>query len=150
MQVSPAGIKLITTFEGLKLAPYKDVGDRPTIGYGHLITVYEPLLPKIDLEEALALLHKDLDETVHQLNLALFGVPVTQPQFDALCSLVFNIGPEAFKGSTLLRLLKAGDFQGAACEFIRWDHVAGKVVLGLLARREAEKALFLSPVVTVA
>jgi len=69
---------------------------------------------------------------------------LTQPQFDALTDLVFNIGCNAFANSTLCRLLHKGDFAGAADQFERWDHAGGRVLPGLLQRRLAEKELFLS------
>lgn len=67
---------------------------------------------------------------------------LSQNQFDALCSLVYNIGPGAFRGSTLLRKLNGRDTAGAALEFPKWDHTEGMENPGLLRRREAEKALF--------
>jgi GH24 family phage-related lysozyme (muramidase) len=71
-------------------------------------------------------------------------VSVTQNQFDALVDFVFNLGQGKFAGSTLLRGLNAGDFSGAAAEFVKWDHAGGQVVPGLLRRRLAEAQLFQS------
>ena len=65
-------------------------------------------------------------------------VPLTQGEFDALTDFVFNCGCGAFAGSTMLRLLNAGDYQSAAGQFDLWDHAGGQVVAGLLRRREAE------------
>jgi hypothetical protein len=70
-------------------------------------------------------------------------VPLTQNQFDALVSLVYNIGQTAFSNSTLLKKLNAKDYQGAADQFLRWNKGGGKVMKGLVRRREAERALFL-------
>ena len=69
-------------------------------------------------------------------------VPLTQNQFDALVSLTYNIGSGAFNNSTLLKLNK-GDYQGAADQFLVWNKADGKVMKGLVRRREAERALFL-------
>ena len=64
------------------------------------------------------------------------------PEFDALVDFAFNCGCGAFAGSTLLKLLNAGDYPGAAAQFDVWDHASGKVVAGLLRRREAETQEF--------
>ena len=71
-------------------------------------------------------------------------VKVSQNQFDALASFVYNVGETAFKDSTLLRKLNAGDFQGAGAQFDVWVNAGGKKVQGLVNRRAKEKALFLA------
>ncbi|WP_312069487.1 lysozyme, partial [Acinetobacter sp.] len=73
----------------------------------------------------------------------LVKVPLSQNQFDALVSLTYNIGSTAFKNSTLLKKLNAKDYAGAADQFLRWNKGGGKVLKGLVRRREAERALFL-------
>ena len=73
---------------------------------------------------------------------ALVRAPMTQCQFDALVSFVFNTGAQAFSCSTLLEKLNAGDMAGAAAEFPRWCFATGKRLPGLVARRAAEAALF--------
>jgi lysozyme len=70
-------------------------------------------------------------------------VPLKQNQFDALVSLVYNIGPGNFQSSTLLKKLNAGEYQSAADQFPRWNRAGGKVLAGLTRRREAEKGLWL-------
>lgn len=74
----------------------------------------------------------------------LAGKPASQPQFDAMVSLCYNIGPDAFKRSTLLRMHRAGDYPGAAKQFLRWNRAGGKVLRGLMRRRVAESALYRS------
>jgi hypothetical protein len=74
----------------------------------------------------------------------LVKVPLNQNQYDALASLIFNIGEGAFSKSTLLRKLNAKDYEGAANEFVRWNKQAGKVLNGLVKRRAEEMAVFLS------
>lgn len=69
-------------------------------------------------------------------------VPLTQGQFDALVSFAFNLGEGALAQSTLLRLLNAGDYAGAAAQFDRWNKAGGRVLPGLVRRRAAERALF--------
>jgi lysozyme len=70
-------------------------------------------------------------------------VPLSQNQFDALVSLAYNIGTNAFKTSTLVKYLNALDFKAAADEFLKWNRGGGKVMKGLVRRRETERALFL-------
>ena len=74
----------------------------------------------------------------------MLTVEVTQNQFDALVSFAFNLGPANLKSSTLLRKVNSGDVNGAADEFLKWNHAGGQVLAGLTARRNAEKTLFLS------
>ena len=76
---------------------------------------------------------------------ALVTVKINQNQFDALISFSYNLGLGSLQQSTLLRLLNAGNFQAAADQFPRWDRAGGKEGAGLLARRNAERALFLTP-----
>ena len=76
----------------------------------------------------------------------LVKVPLTQTYFDALASLIFNIGVNAFKRSTLLKLLNVGKYIQAADEFLKWRKAGGKVVKGLEKRREAERRLFVDGV----
>lgn len=74
------------------------------------------------------------------------SVTLTKYQFDALVSFTFNAGGAALRTSTLLKKLNAGDYAGAASEFLRWVNGGGKKLPGLVRRREAEKALFETPV----
>ena len=73
---------------------------------------------------------------------AVVTVPLTQNEFDALVDFAFNCGCNAFKSSTMLTLLNQGNYADAATQFDLWDHAAGKVVTGLLRRRQAETDLF--------
>lgn len=75
---------------------------------------------------------------------ALGGAPTTPHQFDALVSFAYNVGLANLESSTLLKKHKAGDFNGAAAEFARWNKAAGKVLPGLTKRRAAEAALYAS------
>ena len=70
-------------------------------------------------------------------------VPLTDNQFDALCSFVFNLGSGAFQSSTLRRRLNRGDYEGAANEFPRWVFAGGRKLKGLIKRRSDERLLFL-------
>lgn len=142
MKTSQRGIDLIKSFEGLRLTAYPDPGtggDPWTIGYGHTKGVKPGM--KITENRAEELLRDDLAEFEAALN-GLVKVRLCQHQFDALVSLVFNIGPGAFSDSTLLRLLNAGLYDDAALQFVRWNKGGGKVLSGLTRRRMAERKLF--------
>ncbi|MGS0893912.1 lysozyme [Burkholderia stagnalis] len=137
------GIALIKQFEGLRLARYLDAVGKPTIGYGHLILPNERFTRPLAPAEAEALLRQDLRGA--ELNLRkLLRVPVTQQQFDALMSFVFNLGAGRLHSSTLLRYLNAGKPARAADQFLVWNKAGGKPLAGLTKRRQAERALFLS------
>jgi lysozyme len=142
MKASDRAIALIQEFEGLATECYADVGGKATIGYGHLIRKGESFTT-IDEAEAVRILCADLEDAEACIE-ASVEVDLTQAQFDALCSFVFNLGCEQFKRSTLLRLLNGGDYTAAAGEFPRWCRVGRNAVPGLLRRRIAEQMLFQS------
>ncbi|MFH4317138.1 lysozyme, partial [Acinetobacter baumannii] len=74
---------------------------------------------------------------------ALVHVSLSDRQVAALTSFAYNVGLGAFARSTLLKKLNAGDVRGAADEFLRWTRVGNRTVRGLVARRRAERDLFL-------
>jgi len=139
MQTSQRGIDLIKRFEGLRLTAYDDGVGIPTIGYGHTAGVKPGLT--ITADQAVQFLREDLHSAERDID-RLVTVHLCQHQFDALASLVFNIGGTAFRDSTLLRKLNAGDYAGAAVQFDRWVHGGGKILPGLVKRRAAERAMF--------
>jgi len=114
--------------------------DRWTLGYGHTAGVKPG--DTCTLEQGDALLQRDVAWAVEAVNRAV-TVPLTQPQFDALVSFVYNVGAPNFFTSTLLRKLDAADYVGAAAEFAKWNHQDGEVVDGLTVRREQERTRFL-------
>ena len=143
--LSQAGVELIKEFEGLRLAAYKDTGGVLTIGYGHTtaaggLKVYAGLT--ITHEEAEQLLIDDLARMTYPVIDKLVKVPLTQGQFDALCSFIYNLGEGQVSKSTLLRLLNAKDYDGASGQFERWVYDNGVKLNGLIRRRAAEKVLF--------
>lgn len=142
MDVSPRGLKLIQEYEGLRLHAYQDSVGVWTIGYGSTKGVQPG--DEITEAQAIELLAADVDRHADGVRRAV-NVTLNQNQFDSLVSLVFNIGIGAFQRSTLLRKLNAGDYQGAAEEFLRWRYAGGKELRGLVRRREAERAMFLEP-----
>ncbi|QXR26967.1 lysozyme [Acinetobacter junii] len=145
MKTSQVGIELISSFEGIRLNAYDDGVGVWTIGIG--TTVYPNGVKvkkgdKCTLEQAHEYLAHDMIEFEKTVNDSV-KVSLSQNQFDALVSLAYNIGSGAFKNSTLLKKLNAKDYAGAADQFLVWNKGGGKVMKGLVRRREAERALFL-------
>ena len=140
MQVGKKGIELIKEFEGLRFKSYLCPAGVWTIGWGHTRTAKEGQV--ITIEQAEKLLIADLRDFESTVN-AFVKVDLTQNQFDALVSFAFNVGSGAFRGSTLLKKLNSGDYQGASEEFPRWNKADGRVSIGLQKRREKERQLFL-------
>jgi lysozyme len=132
---------MIKRHEGLRLRAYLCPANVWTIGYGHTSTAKEGML--ISEGQAEELLKRDLRDFEIAVIKAVI-VPLTQHQFDALVSLTYNIGAGAFTRSTLVKRLNEGDYAGAACEFDRWNKGGGRVLPGLVKRRDEERKLFLS------
>lgn len=146
MQTSEKGIALIKQFEGCKLTAYQDSVGVWTIGYGWTQPVDgKPIRAGMTIKQETAerLLKTGLVGYESDVS-RLVKVGLTQGQFDALVSFTYNLGARSLSTSTLLRKLNAGDYAGAADEFLRWNKAGGKVLNGLTRRREAERALFLS------
>jgi lysozyme len=149
MQTSDNGLSLIKKSEGFRGNAYPDpaTGGKPyTVGYG--TTVYPSGMPvklgdKVTEQQADAYLRNDVKKFEAAVSNAV-KVKLTQGQFDALVSFTYNVGPANMASSTLIKKLNAGDVNGAADEFPRWNKAAGKVMAGLTTRRAAERALFLS------
>jgi lysozyme len=137
---STKGLSLTEQFEGCRLTAYQDQVGVWTIGYGHTGPDVTAGMT-ITIDAAQALLAKDVSSAADCVN-NLVEVTLTQEEFDALVDFVFNLGAGAFRGSTMLRDLNAGDFTSAAAQFDMWDHAGGAVVAGLLRRRQAEAELF--------
>lgn len=138
-------LNIIKEFEGLRLSAYDDGVGVFTVGYG--TTRYPNGVrvkrgDKITLEQAEQYLRHDLSNFEDTVN-SLVEVPLTQNQFDALTSLVYNIGSGAFSKSTLLKKLNAKDYKGAADQFLVWNKAGGRTLQGLVNRRTKEKQLFL-------
>lgn len=140
MKTSIKGLNLIKYFEGLRLHAYQCQAKVWTIGYGHTRNV--SINDFITEDKASLLLHQDVSECEKTITKHIH-VSLTQNQFDALVSFVFNLGADSFKTSTLLKKINACDYDGAAQEFGRWVYSGDKINSGLERRREAEKSLFL-------
>lgn len=141
MKISSAGLDLLRVHEGLRLRAYLDTGGVATIGYGHTRGVkLGDICTKTQAETWLG---EDVFNAEASVN-GLVRTPLTQNQFDALVSFVYNVGGNAFATSTMLRLINAGDHKAAAKQFDRWVYDNGRVVNGLVLRRTDERELFLS------
>lgn len=141
MRTSPEGVALIKEFEGLRLGAYLCSAGVLTIGYGHTGGVKKT--DRITEQQAEQYLQDDLKKFENGV-LRLVRVPLTQNQFDALVCFAYNLGVGSLGQSTLLKLINASDFTGAAKQFIRWNKAAGRELPGLTRRRIAESELFLS------
>jgi lysozyme len=141
-------LELIKKAEGLRLDAYVCPAGVWTIGYGHTTGVTRGA--RITAEYAERLLLLDMETACRAVE-RMVKVPLTDNQFGALCSWVFNLGEGAVKNSTLIRLLNEGKLQEAADQFLRWNKVRNPKTKqlepskGLTTRREAERALFLKP-----
>ena len=154
-RVGENGKKLFELWEGKRSKPYKDSAGLWTIGIGHLITLSESTSGKIYIkgygvfyqlglsdQEIYDLLEQDLDCAEVAIN-AWVHVPLSQNQFDALCSFVFNVGVNAFQHSTLLKMLNNGLYNDIPGQLERWNKIHGIVSEGLKNRREKEIELWL-------
>jgi lysozyme len=139
MRTSRTGIELIKAHEGLRLDAYICPAGVPTIGYGHTYNV--KIGERITAEQAERFLIDDLAVVEREIN--RYGFDLTQNQFDALVSFVYNIGAGNFRSSTLLKRLKANpNDPDIANQFKRWVYGGGKVLPGLVRRRNEEAKLY--------
>ena len=139
MNISQEGISLIKKFEGCELEAYQCAAGVWTIGYGSTKDVKEG--DTLTQKEADNLLLHEMQEYEGYIK-ELVKVPLKQNQFDALVSWVFNHGPANLKASTMLKFLNAGDYHLIPSQIKRWNKASGKVLEGLIRRREAEALMF--------
>jgi len=159
MQTSETGNQLIKAFEGCESTPYLCPAKLWTVGYGHVLYPEQarlkvdqrapyPLKPEHnrvwDADEINALLEADLSRFEAGVSRLCPASDDSQSQFDALVSFAFNVGLGNLQSSTLRMKYNRGDTEGAADEFLKWNKSGGKVLGGLVRRREAERMLFLS------
>ncbi|MDS9468223.1 glycoside hydrolase family protein [Paracoccus sp. MBLB3053] len=146
MKTNDAGLQVIKDSEGLRLTAYYDSGRVLTIGYGHTSAAGSPRVAvgmTITAAEADEILRRDVAGA--EAGVAeLVTIDLTENQFSALVSFVFNIGRGQFAASTLLRKLNAG--ADPASEFDRWIYDDGVRLNGLVTRRAKERALFEKPI----
>jgi lysozyme len=142
MIINDAGRKIVMDNEGCRLVAYKCPAGIWTIGYGHTGDVKQG--DKITQHQAETILEYDLER--FEVAVGKLCPNANGNQFSALVSFSFNVGIEALKKSTLLRKFLAGAPLSAADEFGKWVNGGGKRLPGLVKRRAAEKALFLTGV----
>jgi lysozyme len=144
MKISQAGIKLIESFESLRLKAYPDPGSKDgkpwTVGFGSTGPDIGPGTVWTK-EQADARFAKDLARFEIGVSKSV-SVDLKQHQFDALVSFAYNVGLGNFLSSTLLKMLNEGYTKNAALQFGRWNKNDGRVMAGLTRRREAERKLF--------
>jgi lysozyme len=158
MKVSDKAIAMIKHHEGVRQKPYRCPAKLWTVGVGHVLypehgklKVEEranlPLRPEderiFSMDEVNAILRTDLDRFERGVE-KFCPVPLTQGMFDSLVSFAFNCGLGTLQRSTLRQKLLRGDKEGAADELLKYSMAGGKVLKGLLNRRNDERALFLS------
>ena len=151
MQLSDEGLALLKDLEGVEAEPYRDSAGLWTIGAGHCLTKDELSSGKILCgEETLrwkdgpltdaqitALLAEDVSWSEACVE-ACVHVQLTQNQYDSLVIFAYNIGPNAFRQSTLCRLLNTGDYEAIPDQLRRWTRAGGQVIRGLQVRRQRE------------
>ena len=132
-------------FEGFRPRPYLDPAGVWTIGYGStrdgLGMAVTANTPPVTEPQARQLMARDMGTAAAELA-ADVKVTLTANEKVALEDFIYNLGAGNFRSSTLLKKLNAKDYAGAAAEFDKWDHGGGRVLAGLLRRREAETKLF--------
>jgi lysozyme len=139
MNISEEGLSLIKKFEGCELKAYRCAANVLTIGYGTTKGVTEDM--EITKEEAESLLKEEMHEYEGYIN-DMVKVPLEQHQFDAMVSWVFNLGSGNLSSSTLLKKLNNSEYDEVPAQIKRWNKAGGKVLDGLIRRREAESLLF--------
>jgi len=154
VKVSDQGKRKIREWEGSRARAYRDAGGKLTIGVGHLLTKSElasgklwiqgqavPYAAGLSDKQILDLLGQDLAGAEQAIKDGV-DVELSQNQFDALVSFCFNVGRMAFKNSTLLRLLNQEKYDELPAQLRRWVRCNGKVIQGLVSRREQEIELW--------
>jgi len=150
--VNDATLKLITEFEGFVPNWYPDSAHGwkvPTVAYGHTDAAGDPKYAAtknktFTVAEGLEMLRHDLGQYEASVK-KYVKVPLNDNQLGALVSFTYNLGAANLASSTLVRKLNAGDYDGAAAEFARWNRANGKIMAGLTRRRLAEASLFKTP-----
>ena len=147
MRINDRGLDLIKSFEGFESHPYQCAAGEWTIGYGSTYElsgerVTEHSVP-VGMDYATKLLQAGVGVSERAVT-RLINVPLTKNQFSALVSFTYNVGSGNLQSSTLRMLLNRKDYKDAADEFPKWRKAGGRVLQGLVRRRAAERALFLS------
>jgi len=149
MNINAGGLSIILVAEGFVPTPYRCPAGIASIGYGSTILSDGSRVkmdsPPVTKDEAKALLRRHLDHVESDI-LRVVRVALNQNEFSALCSFVYNLGISRLISSTLKMRLNRNERLGAANEFPKWRWANGRILRGLVIRREAERQLFLTPV----
>lgn len=141
IRTSKAGLEIIGNAESCVREPYYCPANVLTVGIGSTSNVEQ----KRYTDEEIAQIWVDDIKTAEQcVNRYANGFHLPQPVFDATTSITFNVGCSKMKSSTMFKHLNSGNYKAACNEFPRWSKAGGKVLNGLVIRREKEKALCLS------
>lgn len=147
--IVPETMDLLKTFESFKPTSYYDLDNKKkrgtlTVGYGFTKNDIPELREGYSMDKATAeRMLPDLVKTKYGATVReKVKVPLSDQQYSALSSFAYNVGPTNFSSSTLVKKLNAGDYEGAASEFKKWNKAGGKELEGLSRRRAAEAALF--------
>ena len=146
MLVSPKCIEMIKHHEGVRLRPYRCPAGLWTVGVGHLIgdgkTLPDAWNRTFTMEEVNDILKEDLRRFERGV-LRLCPNGLTQSRFDALVSFSFNVGLGNLQRSSVRMRHNRGDYAGAAEAFLMWTKAVGRVLPGLVKRRQDERSLYL-------
>ena len=143
MQISAVGLHLIQALEGLRETPSPDITGRMAIGYGHTYRVTADT-PAISRERAAQLLEQDIGASFGPA-IDELALPLTQNEFDATCSLVYQVGlPVLATTSPFGAALRSGNSRDAGDAMLGYNRVDGREIPELTSRRTLERALFLA------
>ena len=161
MKVSPAALKMVKHHEGVRVKPYRCPALLWTVGVGHVIDPNHIKVPfderrslsipdgwdrVLSMDEVDAILAQDLNRFERGVARLCPAALNSQGVFDALVSFSFNVGLGNLQRSGLRMKTNRGEFQDAAEEFMKWTKAAGRVLPGLVKRRQDERAMYLSGV----
>ena len=149
-QINASGLRIITAFEGFSATAYRCPAGIPSIGFGSTRLADGSRVkmdsPKITEATAKAILRGHLDHVERDIR-KLVRIKLNENEFSALCSWTYNLGSGRLQSSTLRAKLNRNDRIGAANEFPKWRRAGGKILRGLVRRREFERRLFLAPAI---
>jgi len=149
MNINAGGLSIITASEGFIPTPYRCPAGVPSIGFGSTILLNGRRVTMaskaVTKDEGKALLRRHLDRVETDIS-QLIRISLNENEFSALCSWTYNLGSGRLQSSTLRAKLNRGERLGAANEFPKWRRANGRILRGLVIRREAERQLFLTPV----
>lgn len=143
MSISHAGLTLIERYEGFSAHVYVCPAGLRTIGFGHVIRPQENFDVPISMHEAKALLAQDVIDAENAV-IRFIQRTLSQYQFDALVSFTFNVGAAALQRSTLRQVVNRGEHAQVPVQLMRWVRASGRILPGLIARRQDEARLYLS------